>query len=221
MKIIDLKQNTPEWLLWRANKIGSSEVPTLYLGQSPYDKRITSEVLLEKKAMDWSELVKMSKHKIPKEKILKYLKKKKPAYILDLGHKVESILRPAIELKLNQDFRPACGQHPEFSYFVASFDGINDQAIWECKLTSYDNVINCIIGQEVPTYFNLQCQWLMYVSGLSSCYLTMVSWDKQEKCIIEQVTKKINVDNEFKVELPLKMDIFYQHFERKVEEYLK
>ncbi len=35
MKIIDLEQGTPEWLEWRKNGIGSSDIATI-MGANPY-----------------------------------------------------------------------------------------------------------------------------------------------------------------------------------------
>lgn len=103
MKIVDLKQNTPEWLAWRLEGIGASDAPIL-LGVSKY-----------KTAWElWAEKVGI----VP-------INPDSQAFQMAKGHEEESKARAYYELMNDLDCPATCGEDEQYPFLKASLDGYN------------------------------------------------------------------------------------------------
>jgi putative phage-type endonuclease len=105
MKIVKLEQKSPEWLKWREDGIGGSEIGTV-VGVNPYQ---TAYQLFLVKA------------------------KLKPAedlsnnFFVKRGNRIEPIARQFVNGELNAKFEELCGEHDAFSWAKYSSDGVD----WE------------------------------------------------------------------------------------------
>lgn len=104
MNIVKLAQNSPEWLEWRKKGLGASDA-TIIKGLSKYKTR---RQLWENK--------------------LGLAPSDPESYITELGHEFEPIARARFALETGVDLIPdVCGEHSEFPWLRASFDGLCDQ----------------------------------------------------------------------------------------------
>lgn len=172
MERIDLEQGSKEWLNFRHNSIGSSDIPVI-LGISKYKNR---SKLLHEKALDQ-----------PQED------KKNP--ILALGHQAETYIRPIISEQLGCEFVPMVLKN---KYLHASLDGIDrhKKIIWECKLTSkikYAHIENNIL----PKDFFAQIQFQFLVTKYSRAIITAIHYNHKER-----KNFNIYVNKEVKINIP-------------------
>lgn len=149
MKIVNLKQGTPEWLEFRANHHTASQAPAM-MGISPYQSR--SELLRQK----WDG------HKPDVS----------PAQqrVFDKGHHAEARMRPVIEDILGEPLFPATVVDDD-DYLSASLDGMtaDGRIIWEHKQFNrqkFDHIkaTECCPEEDFP-----QVQQQLLVSGASKC----------------------------------------------------
>ncbi len=95
--------NRQEWLLWRKQGIGASDVPVI-MGVSPY-----------------SDIVKLYNEKISDDI------EDKTNYIMELGNKLEPVARSKYEILNDADYPAVNFVHAEFSHYRASLDGYNKE----------------------------------------------------------------------------------------------
>jgi putative phage-type endonuclease len=147
MKIIELKEKTPEWHAWRKGGIGSSDIAAI-VGKSPF-----------KTARDIFEIKKGRKE----ETFLN------PAIIR--GIEYESEAREEFNRHLSASFSPVCCEHTKYSYMRASLDGY-DSKLGKCLEIKipYPNVLEKIKEGVIPEHYYLQCQWQLFVSDKESLY---------------------------------------------------
>lgn len=147
MKIIDLEQNTPEWLEWRKSHIGSSD-SNIIMGVSPWD---TPLGLAQKK--------------------LGLKKETETNYYMQRGHVLEIEARVLLNSVLDLNFKPLIAEHDEISYLSASFDGydIDKNVAVEIKCPGLKDHDTAVKGN-VPEKYKPQLQKQMYVSGLDWIY---------------------------------------------------
>ena len=95
MKILNLEQNTTEWLEFRRSKIGASDVAKLMTGS----KRAINNLFLEKKGGE---------------------RERAPTSAMRHGHQTEPLARAWTNDFFNTDFEPIVVQHSEIDYLIAS-----------------------------------------------------------------------------------------------------
>ena len=139
--VIDLEQGTEEWLDWRHSGIGASEASTV-MG----DNRFQSA----------SELLYQKKNKINTESNEK----------MRLGTSLEPEARDLYIAETGMLVEPLCLQSKEYSWLIASMDGITDD---------YGHIVEIKCGKsaywqanrgKVPSYYYGQLQHQMMITGL-------------------------------------------------------
>ena len=148
MKIIELEQNSPEWLEFRYSKIGASDAPII-MGQSPFQ---TAHSLY------WAKIEKISQ-------LQNYAMKK--------GHELEPKARDAFNIAIRElyknesiDVKPLVAQSDEHDFIIASLDGIDmaNKILVEIKCPgSKDH--SCAIEGRIPEKYYAQLQHQLYVTG--------------------------------------------------------
>jgi putative phage-type endonuclease len=113
MRVINLEQNTPEWLQWRTEGLGASEAPTI-VGRNPYQ---TPYELFRVKA-GFDEAPDLSGNPNIKR-----------------GNSEEEGNRSRLEDKYGIVLLPLCVEHSELPWMRASLDGISsrDGTVFELK----------------------------------------------------------------------------------------
>jgi len=114
MKIINVKQGSPEWLEIRLEFNTASEA-SMMMGKSKHTSR--------------DELLSL-KHTGEEKEYSDWVKKK----LFDKGHEIESLARPIAEAYIGKELFPATAINDDET-ILASFDGVTmfEDIIWECK----------------------------------------------------------------------------------------
>lgn len=196
MKLLNLEQNTPEWLLSRIEVIGGSEVPTIVMGVSPYEGGKNRNAFIKEKAAARFKLRELKERGLTNKNIIEggYFPEPKSSPVMALGHYVEKTQRPMTELELGKNFPPKVARHDYYDFLSVSFDGLaNDFSVWECKYTGNNKVLSAI-GGEIPKHFYLQVQYQLFISGGQNGFLTMVSLKQDRRSVNNVVTTKIRRD---------------------------
>lgn len=147
MKIIDLKQNTPEWLEFRRKKIGASDAPII-MGVSPWKN--THQLYWEK---------------------MNPLKKEERLSHQQRGHDLEPIARKKFEDKFDVMVFPRVIQHKDYEWMIASLDGLSfDQDCFvEIKCPNKHDHALAAMGI-VPDHYKPQMQHQIACTGLEFGY---------------------------------------------------
>lgn len=148
-KIMDLEQDTEEWLNFRRGKIGGSDIPKI-LGISSYG----TPYELWKEMLGFTEKTPMN-----------------PA--MYKGKQIEPLSRRKVNAESNSSFVPSVLQHKDFEWAIYSSDGI-DQAkkiIWECKYNKKEFHAMALENKLPPEHY-AQVQWGLFVSGYDVAWYT-------------------------------------------------
>jgi putative phage-type endonuclease len=137
MKVISVEQNTPEWLAWRAGRIGAS-VSAAVLGKNPYTTAY--QVFLE-------------------------MTGRAPSFdgnaFTNAGKEAEGKARAEYEMTHGEFdvFAPICVEHELYPTLIASLDGYSEnlKRILEIKYPSEKSHLLAKAG-EVPEHYWIQCQ---------------------------------------------------------------
>lgn len=156
MRIIDLNQGTTEWLEWRSNGIGASDIAIL-MGENPhktpmglYNEKIGNTSSFTNDAM---------KH----------------------GNEQEPLARKWLESEYDVSLNSLCAQHDTYSFMRCSFDGINMGKRFCVEIKSpYSKEKIEQMKNEIPKMYYLQCQWQMMVCGFLDSMVLCI-WDSEEK----------------------------------------
>ena len=144
MKTIELEQGTKEWLLYRRNKIGGSDAPSIQgIGfMTPNQLYLNKLGLYEPQVTQ-----RMSR-----------------------GHELEGQARELCQDMLGMKLRPLCVEHDKRSWQAASLDGIDDQhsVIVEIK-TGGESALDRAKNGVIPDYHMCQIQHQLEVTGLDRC----------------------------------------------------
>lgn len=152
MKIIDMRQNTPEWLSYRRSKIGASDAPII-MSVSPYTTRYQ---LYESKTMG---------------------KDKSKNIYMQRGHDLEQEARSSCEdiysmLYMDEiHLSPMVAQSSEHDWMIASLDGIDlaKKIAVEIKCPGPKDHQTAVNGK-IPAHYIPQLQHQMAVTGYDSIY---------------------------------------------------
>lgn len=149
MKIVDLDQQSPDWLNWRMGGIGGSDAPII-MGVSKFTTR--DKLLAQKAARRFGFLRQSDKGKSP---------------AMMRGIKLEPEIRDEYNRRTGRDLRPACGLHDTIAWLRASFDGLrlpDCDLVLEIKCPNQDDH-HSALGGLVPSHYWPQMQHLLAVSG--------------------------------------------------------
>lgn len=141
MKKVLLEQGTPEWLAWRAGGVGASESSAI-LGLNPWE---TVDSLRAKRLAPAGDGGNEHTRR---------------------GHKLEPVARSLYEALMGWEATPCCGEHDEFPWLRASFDGLraDGRLVVEIKAPSL-KWHNHVLEEGVPDWYYCQVQHQLLVSG--------------------------------------------------------
>lgn len=161
-KFVSLEQGSPEWLAYRKNGIGASEIPAICNVRGSYqtaDQVLDSKFGIEKTISDYT------------------------AKIFAEGHELEEQVRAEAFENLGKQYRPAVVESIEHPMFFASLDGIseNNDAIIEVKSTRKADFLRQVQDGFCPDIYFYQIQWQLYITGLKECTLVVVDAETKNK----------------------------------------
>lgn len=146
MKVLDLKQNSPEWLEFRRDKIGASDAATI-MGISPWSTPY--QLWMEKKSGE----------------------SKVSTYAMKRGHDLEESARDLFEKKTGIKVLPSVVQSLADEWQIASLDGLSLQGdtFVEIKVPNKE-VMGMAKEGKLPDHYMAQLQHQMLVSDLAQAY---------------------------------------------------
>lgn len=155
MRILDLEQNSSEWLRWRTKGLGASDA-TIIMGLSPWFSR---EQLLARKEQD----LRAAQHvndRPPKEG-----KREADNGAMARGRRLEPIARDIYCDYTGINSKPTCIIHDRYEWMRASLDGLSDDGrfILEVKCVNQNDHRAALDG-EVPLKYVPQVQHQLYVA---------------------------------------------------------
>ena len=165
MKIVNVKQRTPEWHEWRGETgaIYASDVAVL-LNQSPYKTpwRLWMERTGKAESPDISNLPHVRR-----------------------GIENEAIARQFAEGRLDIDFLlPICAESDEYPFIRCSFDGISDEGVpveLKCPTQkTFDSVLEKGINADAVQLYLPQLHLQMFVADSDEGYLCFLSPDCED-----------------------------------------
>lgn len=133
MQLIDFPQGSEEWLTYRKNKIGASDIAAI-MGISPWATKLEL----------WNE--KQGIHEV------------KENYAMRRGKELESYARKLLEVDMEREFQPLTFQSDKHPWACASLDGYDGQTFVEIKCP-----INYQGYDEIPPHYYAQIQWQFMV----------------------------------------------------------
>jgi putative phage-type endonuclease len=163
MKLINLEQGSPDWVLWREGGLGASDAPTI-MGVDYYG--VTREQLLREKITG---------------------EKRQSSFSMRRGNRLEPFARELYATQLGYPYKvaPAVIVHPELDWMRASLDGLAENCetgelewIVEIKCWSWDKHDSVLAGI-CPEVVFPQIQHQLLCAGLSRCDL--VSYTENAK----------------------------------------
>lgn len=163
-----LIQGSEEWLQWRAQHIGASEVPSI-MGTNDFGSALS--LWMEKTGQ--------------KERF-------KGNFATQRGNELEPIVRDIFERRYECKSPPIVLEYKEWPVLSASLDGLIDgKAVVEIKCPSLAKHQQAING-EVPATYRDQLQAQLLVSGLSTAfYVSFHTDDKNEIAVVVVKEDKI------------------------------
>lgn len=173
MRIVGIKQNSPEWEAWRsaAGVIGASDAP----GICGVSKHTTPLMLFNQKMHGTRSSI--------------------SEFIQERGHRFEMRGYAMSGLILDRVFeRDVCGEHDEHSYIRASFDGIchDERRFQEIKYVGVDDFERVKAGQMLAHYLPQVAQQA-YVSGYDTCDFTVYNDQADSVANLELVISKATI----------------------------
>jgi len=194
MKIVNIRQGTPEWLAWRDRGVSASDIATI-LGLSPYKSpwRLWAERAGVVAPEDLSGNI-----------------------FVAHGKRCEPALRRWFEEKHGTMLFPACAESGEIEFLRASFDGLTDDEVpVELKAPSdavFDEVV--ALREDSPAYrlYCCQVQAQICVSGKDHGYLVFgrVVEHGAELVVDQAIEFKVPRDDAFIADMVAKASAFLQ-----------
>lgn len=193
MRLIQHIQGTPEWLAWRRDGIGGSDVANL-LGVSPFDDA-TPECLFAEKVFG---------HTRPTN------------FAMRRGNRLEPVAREWFERKRGHKFPPVCVEHSDASWMRASLDGLAYvpgpghlfAELAEIKAPNW-KVHDAALAGFVPDYYRVQVQWQLLVTGAELCWFVSVT--EHSRFLLDQqlAVVKVYADAEEQARLHTAAEAFW------------
>lgn len=168
MKIINMEQNTQEWLAWRSGGIGGSDAPII-MGMSPFKDPYTL----------FSEKTGITKPATPHPAAAKAMQR---------GHDLEPVARDLVNRITGEFFSPICGEHPHHPWMRLSADGISmdGDTLLEIKCPGIKDWETAVAGK-VPEKYLGQVQHALAVSGAGKLLYATYRPEEAENPIILDV----------------------------------
>lgn len=138
------EQNTQEWLDFRKDKVGASDVPVI-MGVSPYQ---TPYQL-------WKKKIGFQEESAPHQGMIN-------------GHNFESLARELANIEFEKVFHPQVVQHPDHDWAIASLDGLSTDGSCaiEIKHPNGEDHEKAKEGS-IPDKYYPQVQWQLFI--LNAC----------------------------------------------------
>ena len=166
MKIHELTQGSPEWLVYRAQHFNASDAPAM-MGCSPYKTR--------------AQLLREMHTGVAAEVDIATQKR------FDNGHRAEALARPLAEQIVGEDLYPVTGSEGRLS---ASFDGLtlDESTVWEHKALNAEiraafDLIDGMVGggdeapgRLLPIHHRVQMEQQLHVSGAGRALFLATKW---------------------------------------------
>ena len=163
MKIISFSegQSGEEWLNWRKNGIGASDISVI-MGSNPYS---TKRKLWDKKCG--------------------FAPEDKMNLAMEHGIKTEDVARQWINEHYQMNLKPVCIEDPEKPHFKASLDGFDfdHKVLVEIKCPMSESILDkARLNQTIPSYWFDQVQWQIMLSEPQKAMIAL--WDfRHNSCI--------------------------------------
>lgn len=162
MKILDLKQNTPEWKDFRWDHIGASDCPAIMAGGE------RAATLMRQKA------------------------KHEDAYVTDAmrhGSKMEPLTRDLYNARSGTNFEDVVGQSDEHPWMFASFDGYdaNLPYLLEIKHPQWESFVKIKRTGVPPKDWQWQCQHQLAVARDKMHVLLLIRLKKEDIGVDEEL----------------------------------
>jgi putative phage-type endonuclease len=147
-RIERLEQNTPKWLSWRLEGIGSSDAPVI-MGEGAFKSRRLLWAIKTGRARDFAG---------------------NPAS--RRGHALEHAARNAYERELGVQMEPLCLVHDRLEWIRASLDGLSfdGATVLEIKCPLSVRDLNAAQQGRVPSHYYGQLQHQLEVSGAEEAH---------------------------------------------------
>lgn len=143
-QIVNIAQNTPEWLAWRRAGIGGSDAPVV-LQESPYKTR--RELFFEKRG-----------HPMEIDE--------SNEFIFAKGHRTEKLVRAEFQKLIGEESAPVCLERRDIPFLRVSLDGLSSKrGVLEGKLVGADVLKTALEKAEIPRHHWIQIQHACMVSG--------------------------------------------------------
>jgi putative phage-type endonuclease len=157
---VNLKQGTQEWLNWRMEGIGSSDVPAI-LGVSPWKT--------------YQELVMQKAHRMAGGP---------PNAAMRRGSELEPKIRELYQRQSYLYLPDAAFEHSEYRFMRASLDGFNDEnnVAFEAKAPNKYDHFSAVNG-EVPEKYIPQCQHILLVSEADQLHYVS-HWNNENAVVL-------------------------------------
>lgn len=164
MKIIDIKQGSQEWLKWRKEGLGASDIPII-MKESPYK---TPLQLWEEKCgfNQFNEMNNAMKH----------------------GILTEGKARDQFNEEYSLNIKSLCIEDDEKPYLKASLDGWDEdkKILAEIKCPTSSEIIRALYEEEkYPNYWYIQIQWQAFLTKPEKIYLIVWDWQLERNIVIE------------------------------------
>lgn len=183
-KIIDLAQDSDEWLQWRRTGLGGSDAPTI-LGHNPW--------------------------KIPQELIAERIERisQAPNSAMLAGKRDEPIARDSYIERTGMMIAPACLQSTEYPFMLASLDGINfpSSKVVEIKCGKSSYYKSLSLNGAPPDYYMAQLQHILAVTGYD--HIDYFSWQPDRTPLLHRVER----DDDYIAALIEKEAAFWQRLQ--------
>ena len=165
MNIININQNTDEWLEWRNTGLGASDAATI-LGKNPYQTAFDLWEIMtnRKKPLDLSNNPNVQR-----------------------GNELEPLARASAEKFLKMKLDVLCATESNDPYVMASFDGINldNEIVCELKCPHETTFLDVASKKRKSAFYLvywIQVQQQLYVSKAKKAYLIFfLKGEKGEK----------------------------------------
>lgn len=161
----NIEQDTPQWLAWRSEGIGSSDTSAMMM----LSKYKTIDQLWEEKVTGIDNF--------------------KGNFATERGKELEPIARDIYEFEFKIEMIPMVFVHPRFSYMRYSSDGYNKELNYnvEFKCPLSKKAIEEAKEGKVPEQYWSQTQWGLFVTGTD--FIDYGTYDGQASLSVTRIFK--------------------------------
>jgi len=167
MKLVELEQGSPEWLLWRKNHVTSTDAATI-MGENPFCNLHTL----------W-----LRKHdQVATDPVNAAMLR---------GSELEPFALKEFIKQTGIEAKPAVGEHDNYSWMGTSLDGINEDGTVIVEIKSPMKLNKHLSLLDDNVVIDVHYQWQIFhhleVSGADVCFFVSYHPDDPDKIIIKEV----------------------------------